>query len=163
MPERIDNGLFSALVSRVTGNGDVCLDLNAWAGKPIAGLKPALPCPPLDRWIAALRGCPAVGRPGERRPLVLDDANRLYLHRYWEYESRLAARILERGGSPPGDVRAGRLKAAVQRRCDGRTGSGIDWQQVAVAVCLLKRFAVITGGPGTGKTTTVAKILAVWD
>jgi len=55
--------------------------------------------PAADRWIAALRSSPAVGRPGERRPLVLDDANRLYLHRYWEYESRLAARILDRAGS----------------------------------------------------------------
>jgi exodeoxyribonuclease V alpha subunit len=188
MPERIDNGFFSALdrhfaelisrfggadthalalaaalVSRVTGNGDVCLDLHAWAGRPIDGLHPALPCPPLDRWIAALRGCPAVGRPGERRPLVLDDGNRLYLHRYWEYENRLAECIRERTGSPPGDVDAGRLKAAIQLRFADRTGSETDWQQVAVAVCLLKRFAVITGGPGTGKTTTVAKILAVWD
>jgi len=188
MPDLIDSGLFSALdlhfarfirrfggadppalllaaalVSRVTGNGDVCLDLNSWAGKPVAGSQVALPCPPADRWIAALRGCPAVGRPGERRPLVLDDGNRLYLHRYWEYESRLAARILERAGSPPGNLDTRCLKAAIERQFDDRCGSGTDWQQVAVAVSLLKRFAVITGGPGTGKTTTVAKILSAWE
>lgn len=188
MPDRIDSGLFSALdlhfarfigrfggadthalllaaalVSRVTGNGDVCLDLNACAGKPVAGSQVALPCPPADRWTAALRGCPAVGRPGERRPLVLDDGNRLYLYRYWDYENRLAARILERAGSPPDDIDTGCLKAAIGRHFDGRCASGADWQQVAVAVSLLKRFAVITGGPGTGKTTTVARILAVWE
>ena len=188
MPDLIDDGLFSALdrhfarfigrfggadphpvllaaalVSRVTGNGDVCLDLNACAGKPVAGTPTALACPPAELWIPALRACPAVGRPGERRPLVLDDNNRLYLHRYWEYESRLAARILERADAPPGDLDDGRLKAAIRRRFPGRTGPGTDWQQVAVAVALLKRFAVITGGPGTGKTTTVAGILAVWE
>lgn len=188
MPDLIDPGLFSALdlhfarfigrfggadpqalllaaalVSRVTGNGDVCLDLNACAGKPVAGSQTGLSCPPANRWIAALRGCPAVGRPGERRPLVLDDGNRLYLHRYWDYERRLAARILERAGSPPDDIDPVCLQAAIQRQFAGRTGSGTDWQQVAVAVSLLKRFAVITGGPGTGKTTTVARILAVWE
>jgi exodeoxyribonuclease V alpha subunit len=188
MPDGIDSGLFSALdrhfarfigrfagadphpvllaaalVSHATGNGDVCLDLNACAEKSVTGSPTAPACPPVDLWVAALRGCPAVGRPGERRPLVLDDANRLYLHRYWEYESRLAARILERAGAPPGEMDTGRLKAAIQRRFIGCSGPGTDWQQVAVAVSMLKRFAVITGGPGTGKTTTVAGILAVWE
>ncbi len=188
MPDLIDDGLFSALdrhfarfigrfggadphpillaaalVSRVTGNGDVCLDLNACAGKPVDGSPTALACPPVELWVAALRASPAVGRPGERRPLVLDDHNRLYLHRYWGYESRLSARILERAGAPPGDLDDGRLRAAIRRQFTGCSGPGTDWQEVAVAVALLKRFAVITGGPGTGKTTTVARILAVWE
>jgi exodeoxyribonuclease V alpha subunit len=188
MTERIDTGLFSAfdrhfarfigrfggadrhaiflaaaLVSRATGNGDVCLDLNAWTGLPVAEPPAGRPCPPVGRWIAALRACPAVGRPGEGRPLVLDEANRLYLHRYWKYESGLAGRIVERAGAPAGGFDVGRLKAAIGRQFEGRAETGTDWQQVAVAVALLKRFAVITGGPGTGKTTTVAKILAVWE
>ncbi len=155
--------LSAALVSRVTADGDACLDLNAWEGKPLAESPVALSCPPADRWIATLRGCPAVGRPGERRPLVLDQGNRLYLHRYWEYENRLAAGISERASSPPENLDADALKVAIQRRFHARSGTGIDWQQVAVAVSLLKRFAVITGGPGTGKTATVAKILSVWE
>jgi exodeoxyribonuclease V alpha subunit len=155
--------LSAALVSRATGGGDVCLDLNAWEGRPLVESRVALACPPAERWIAALRACPAVGRPGERRPLVLDHGNRLYLHRYWEYEHRLAAGILDRAGAPPETLDAEALKAAMQCRTDGRGGAGIDWQQVAVAVCLLKRFAVITGGPGSGKTTTVTKILCAWE
>lgn len=154
--------LAAALVSRVTGTGDVCLDLNAWEGKPLAESRMALACPPAERWITALRGCSAVGRPGERRPLVLDDGNRLYLHRYWAYESRLAACILDRAGFSPENVNVDGLKAVVQRQFYGPSGAGIDWQKVAVAVSLLSRFAVITGGPGTGKTTTVTKILAAW-
>ena len=47
----------AALVSRATGGGDVCLDLHAWAGKPVAGL-PTPACPPLDRWVAALAAAP---------------------------------------------------------------------------------------------------------
>lgn len=188
MPERIENQLFSALdrhfarfisrfggadtdvlysaaalVSRATGNGDVCLDLNAWAGKSVAGL-PLPACPPVDRWVAALCAASAVGRPGDRRPLVLDENNRIYLHRYWDYESGLAARIRERAASPPpAHLDIGRLQAAIRRNFVGGGGPGTDWQQVAVAVAALKRFTVITGGPGTGKTTTVAKILSVWE
>jgi len=152
----------AALVSRATGNGDVCLDLHAWAGKSIAGL-PLPACPPVDRWVAALCAASAVGRPGDRRPLVLDENNRLYLHRYWHYESSLAVRIRERAAFPsPEHLDPMRLQAAIRRHFGGG-GPEIDWQQVAVAVAVLKRFTVITGGPGTGKTTTVAKILSVWE
>jgi exodeoxyribonuclease V alpha subunit len=161
--ENPELALAAALVSRATGNGDVCLDLNTCAARLIAESGVALPCPPVDRWIGALRASPAVGRPGERRPLVLDDGNRLYLHRYWEYESRLAAAILNRAGSAEENLDFGRLQAAIRSQFAGSSGQGIDWQQVAVAVALLRRFAVITGGPGTGKTTTVARLLAVSD
>jgi exodeoxyribonuclease V alpha subunit len=155
--------LSAALVSRVTANGDVCLDVNALQGKPLAGSAANVACPPADLWIAALRGSPAVGRPGERRPLVLDDGNRLYLYRYWDYENRLATAIADRAACPAEDLKVEALKAAIQRQYCDRGGTEIDWQQVAVAVSLLKRITVITGGPGTGKTTTVKRILAVWE
>jgi exodeoxyribonuclease V alpha subunit len=74
----------------------------------------------------------------------------------------LAAGILKRAGAPVESVDTGCLQAAIRRQFAGRSGSGTDWQAVAVAVALLKRFAVITGGPGTGKTFTVARMLAVW-
>jgi exodeoxyribonuclease V alpha subunit len=157
-------GLAAALVSRAAGSGDVCLDLNALQGRPLAGPRADLHCPPAGTWLAALRGCPAVGRPGERRPLVLDDANRLYLHRYWEYEQRLAFGLRTRAACLADGVDREALKAAIRRRFpDGPAGAGIDWQAVAVAVSVLKRLAVITGGPGTGKTTTVRQILGVWE
>jgi exodeoxyribonuclease V alpha subunit len=153
----------AALVSRATGNGDVCLDLQAWAGQPVAGL-PLPACPPLDSWLAALGAASAVGRPGDRRPLVLDENHRLYLYRYWDYESSLAARIRERAAAPPVEhFKIESLQTAIRQHFAGGRGPEIDWQQVAVAVAVLKRFTVITGGPGTGKTTTVAKILSVWE
>jgi exodeoxyribonuclease V alpha subunit len=154
--------LAAALVSRVTGNGDVCLDLAAWAGKPLEGSWGMAACPPLERWLAALSACPAVGRPGERRPLVLDERHRLYLHRYWKFENRLAAGILRRAVSTPETIDRSRLRGALQRCFPEAPLRGPDWQKVAVAVCLFKRFAVISGGPGTGKTTTVAKLLSVY-
>jgi exodeoxyribonuclease V alpha subunit len=155
--------LSAALASRGAANGDVCLDLNAVQGKPLAGSRVELACPPAARWIAALRSSQAVGRPGERRPLILDERNRLYLQRYWEYEHRLAGGIAQRAGRAAEDLDPDKLKGAIHRQFGGRGGSEIDWQPVAVAVSMLKRFAVITGGPGTGKTTMVHRLLAVWE
>ena len=155
--------LAAALASRGAASGDVCLDLNAVQGKPLAGSRVELACPPAARWIAALRGSQAVGRPGDLRPLVLDERNRLYLQRYWEYEHRLAGGIVQRAGRAVEDLDADKLSGAIHRQFSGRGGSEIDWQSVAVAVSLLKRFAVITGGPGTGKTATVHQLLSVWE
>ena len=155
--------LAAALASRAAGEGEVCLDLNRLAGGIPADSALPLPCPPAEEWSAALLACRAVGRPGERRPLVLDRRNRLYLHRYWRYEQRLASAVRERVGSAPPDIDAERVRAAMRRHFpEAHPPDGIDWQQVAVAVALLKRFAVITGGPGTGKTFTVSRLIAIY-
>jgi exodeoxyribonuclease V alpha subunit len=156
--------LAAALVSRAACGGDVCLDLNRLAGGVPAESRTPLPCPPAEPWLAALKACPAVGRPGERRPLVLDGRNRLYLHRYWEYEQRLAMAVRERACALPPEIDPKRFTAAIRRHFpEPGPAEGIDWQQVAVAVALLKRFAVITGGPGTGKTFTVSRLIAVFE
>jgi exodeoxyribonuclease V alpha subunit len=73
---------------------------------------------------------------------VLDNAGRLYLRRYWEYEKALAEAIL--------------LRCDSQTPANPRTG---DLQELAIETALARRFVVISGGPGTGKTTTVLKIL----
>jgi exodeoxyribonuclease V alpha subunit len=93
-------------------------------------------------------------------PLILDSAGRLYLHRYFDYEQRLARRLLVTRPPAPIDahVRAQlhTLFAANQAALAGRP----DWQQIAAALALRQSITVISGGPGTGKTTTVVNILA---
>jgi exodeoxyribonuclease V alpha subunit len=93
-------------------------------------------------------------------PLILDRAGRLYLHRYFDYEQRLARRLLVTRPPAPIDanVRAQlhTLFAANQAALAGRP----DWQQIAAALALRQSITVISGGPGTGKTTTVVNILA---
>jgi exodeoxyribonuclease V alpha subunit len=156
--------LAAALVSRAAGEGDVCLDLNRLAGGLPVDSPVPLQCPPSKSWLTALTASRAVGRPGERRPLVLDDRSRLYLHRYWDYEQRLARAVRERVRSAPPEIDTERIQAALRRHFpEPHPADGTDWQQVAVAVALLKRFAVITGGPGTGKTFTVSRLIAVFE
>ena len=116
-------------------------------------------------WLAGLRESPLVGAPHdeERRPLVLDSAGRLYLRRYFEHEERLASSIRARAAAldPHGDMAA--IEEALGRLF-GRTGAAAverDEQRDAARTAATRRLCVISGGPGTGKTSTVVKILAL--
>ena len=104
-----------------------------------------------------------VGSPadGEPRPLVLDGEGRLYLHRYFDYERRLAARVLRFAAGPgvPAD-REGELRAQLDELFPASTDGAPDWQKLAAALAVRGRLTLISGGPGTGKTTTVVRILA---
>jgi exodeoxyribonuclease V alpha subunit len=157
--------LAAALVSRVTGEGHVCCDLAAFTGKELAlpeTVEAAVACPDLADWCEALRAASVVGRPGDYRPLILDDRGRLYLYRYWEYESELARFILDRCAQTPGDVDRDLLEDGLRRHFpEDASRAEPDWQRIAAATSLNGKFCVISGGPGTGKTTTVAKVLAL--
>jgi len=151
----------AALVSSVTCHGHVCLDLPRAAGCGITAFQPGadpLQTPPADRWQGLLSGCDTVGRPGDYTPLVLDAAGRLYLNRSWESERRVAEGILARSALLPVDAVV--LAAGLDRYFPPTPGEG-DLQRDAALAALSRRFTVISGGPGTGKTTTVARILAL--
>ena len=153
--------LAAALVSRQREEGHICIDLDAIAGKPLSSSPPSISCPSLKDWLAALRTSLVVGKPGDYRPLILD-GNRLYLYRYWDYENRVAARLRRDADWTDPDLNETLLKNGLDRLFPQVMGAAeIDGQKIAAAVCLLKKFSVISGGPGTGKTTTVARILAL--
>ena len=163
--ENPDIFLGAALVSRATGNGDICLDLESTAESLLFESQEgseATMCPPLDRWRQQLLSSPAVGRPGEACPLILDDRNRLYLYRYWEYEKKLRDFILQRTEGEMQDFNPRKLKQAIHRLFPAEKSQEIDWQKVAAVVAILKRFSVVTGGPGSGKTFAIAGILALF-
>ncbi|TCO79703.1 DNA helicase/exodeoxyribonuclease V alpha subunit [Plasticicumulans lactativorans] len=155
--------LAAALASRAVGEGHACLDLANPGPRgrlllPAAADAPALWAPEPAAWRAALAASPAVGAPGgEPAPLLLDAAGRLYLYRYWAYEGALAAG-LRRLAAQPVDVDAARLRADLARLFPADPAAAD--QRRAAAVAVLSRFAVISGGPGTGKTTTLARVLA---
>jgi exodeoxyribonuclease V alpha subunit len=158
--------LAASLVSRYRGDGHICIDLADLAGKAVA-LEESEPlhCPPLNVWLEALVPGPALGRPGDYRPLVLD-GTRLYLYRYWDYEKRLAHTLKDLAGNPRTTFDESQLKDSFDRIFppDGLNGDGTkstDWRKVAALAAARSRLCVISGGPGTGKTFTVAKIMAL--
>jgi exodeoxyribonuclease V alpha subunit len=157
--------LASALVSRYVGRGHVCLNLPEVAGMALAaddeGEIPSAVFPGIDEWVGDLRGLLVVGQPGDFKPLVLDEKFRLYLYRYWLYEQQLARFILDRAQRHPREVDKELLAEGLKRLFPGNGGEKINWQGVAAAVAVFNQFTVISGGPGTGKTHTVARILAL--
>ena len=156
--------LGAALVSNVTGKGDVCLDLASFAGRMLLEKdeeRDAIICTGLSVWVDNLMSTGIVGRPGDLCPLILDEENRLYLYRYWEYEKKLSDSIKERTKEDISGLNLSLIKDSIKRLFPERTDSDINWQKVAAITSTFKKFCVISGGPGTGKTTTVAKILAL--
>lgn len=120
---------------------------------------------------AALAEEPMVGHnPGDRKPFILYN-NNLYLHKYFNYETRILNRIQKFRESEDlvleeRSLMLGRetefLSTLFPPPVAGSLSAAMtDWQMVAAISAVLNNFTIITGGPGTGKTTTVARILAL--
>ncbi|MGD2099366.1 MAG: exodeoxyribonuclease V subunit alpha [Desulfobacterales bacterium] len=156
--------LAAGLVSHAVGQGDICLDIAAVAGTSLMDRQDerlAVACPQLEDWLTSLKASPAVGKPGDIRPLILDAHHRLYLYRYWAYEQTIAHSIKSRIEAPTSDLDLQQLKKTLDRLFPKTKPPEVDWQKIAAAVACLKYFCVITGGPGTGKTFTITKVLAL--
>jgi exodeoxyribonuclease V alpha subunit len=157
--------LAAALVSYYRRQGHIYLDLEAFDGKGPLEVVPgefgSTAFPPPPAWIERLRASPAVGKPGDFTPLVLDDRGRLYLRRYWEYETELAHAILRRAKETAPAVDGKALKEALERLFPQEPGGEVDWQMVAAFAASRRRLCIISGGPGTGKTRTAVVLLTL--
>jgi len=163
-PETSENVLLAGcLVSHLYQQGHVCLPLDEYAGTLLfddnraeSGLK----APDLNSWRSALLECPAVGKPGEYKPLILDDSDRLYMHKLWHYERTLAGDLMNRSSKRDENINERLLKDGLNRLF-AKSSQRPDWQQVAAATSVRKYLSIISGGPGTGKTSTVVRVLAL--
>jgi exodeoxyribonuclease V alpha subunit len=159
--ENPELSLAAAMASHYQKEGNICVNLSSVAGKPLLEDRTGgVVFPELKKWQNILEKSPVVGRPGDFRPLILD-GSRLYLYRYWDYEIKLANILKARPGEDWEKVDEGALKDGLARLFPEDGQEETDWQKVAAFTSVMKRFCVISGGPGTGKTFTVAKILAL--
>ena len=178
----------SALLAHMEGRGHVCLPLNALVQQPQAVLSwpdkaqaelntlwARLPAAP-RAWVDALARspvvrCTATGPSDTGQPLVLGgtpEAPLLYLRRYWVYEQQVAQAVGQRAAAHQ-SVDTAAAKDWLDRLFAAPPGSGADtvpltephWQKIACALALRSGLTVITGGPGTGKTYTAARLLAL--
>lgn len=171
----------AALAVRAVRSGSVCLELHrmreigvdadeTWdAG---TGIDPAtLPWPDIDAVVAALRVSPLVcgGPAGPLQPLRLVDAQAtrdagplLYLDRYYQQEQTIRRVLTERSGHHP-KVDPAFVRRELDRLFGTPVGAAPDRQRIAAALAATHWTTVVAGGPGTGKTHTIARILALLD
>ncbi len=155
-----------AVASRAPGAGHVCVELDRIAGlvrREGDGQPHAFAWPDPVAWAARLRGSAVVGsgNRAEQTPLVLDGM-RLYLSRYWRYQERLVAALETRASVCRDDVDTTQLREGLTRLFGPVVSNEEpDFQRIAACVAVLRNLTIITGGPGTGKTTTVVRILAL--
>ncbi|MBS0849456.1 exodeoxyribonuclease V subunit alpha [Citrobacter sp. JGM124] len=153
--------LAAALLSHDAGEGHVCLPLSRLRPDDIfAGRSPELAAQLFaaagepQHWPSLLLASYAVSDDDTATPIKLI-GERLYLNRMWRNEQRVADFFSTHNRPLIWDENQVR---SVLDRLFG-VSEKTDWQKVAAAVALTRRISVISGGPGTGKTTTVAKLL----
>lgn len=158
--------ILGALASHAVQTGHVCFTLDSRAQAPVIDAgdeRTQLLWPDRERVRAELAQSSLVGHDpyaSELRPLIVDAAGRVFLHRYATYQARLIADLKQRQRAVSG-VDETVLAAGLERLFGPLhdVPDAGDQQRVASALCVRNHFTVISGGPGTGKTTTVAKVL----
>lgn len=164
-PDASDEVLLAGcLLSFLYRQGDVCLDLTQYAGRQVFDRDPeaenGITAPTYEPWVESLSLSDLVGGPGDFKPLILDEAGRLYLHKLWQYEKILADCLLDKSQKFVSAMDMEVLKDGLDRMF-GDGEEPVDWQKVAAAGAVKNKLTVISGGPGTGKTSTVVRIMAL--
>ena len=158
--------LGAAFASRAVAHGHVCADLRRLLERPLVDgqgeLVRDLELPPIFEWVMEL-GQSALCSDGSRpTPLVFDGEARLYLTRYWRYERLLADALLQRASRQSDDEGLQDLQACIERLfAAGDSRQADPRQALAARIAARRNLTVITGGPGTGKTSTVVRVLAL--
>ena len=164
---RLDQGqcaelsIIAALCSWATGQGHTCLPLSAVPGLLAEADLDSTPFQDQAALRQRLLASPMIGLPGEVRPLVLDACNNLFLYRLYRDEEVIAQALRQRATGSEEIATAEACRLLDQLFPAESAPAAVDWQRTAAALALCKRFLVIAGGPGTGKTHTVARILAL--
>ncbi len=134
------------LVVRALRAGSVCVDLRSVESQIDV---PDLPWPDVDEWFVAVEASPLLGSP----PVLRLDDDLLYLDRYWREEQQVAEDLLSLLRS---------RQAEVVPDINRLFPPGYEEHREAAEIALSQGLTVLTGGPGTGKTTTVARLLALF-
>ncbi|MDB2705304.1 exodeoxyribonuclease V subunit alpha [Pseudomonadota bacterium] len=158
--ERVESGddnvvaITAGLLTEAVAQGHVCLNLMRM-DSTYQSVNHYLP-EQLDAWKRRLKNSNVVGTADDYRPLIIGDDGSLYLYRHWHDEQNVAKAISVRNQS----IELVDLEALKQdMKVWPKSVEGIDWQKVAVLMALTRQFCVISGGPGTGKTTVVLRML----
>jgi len=142
--------IVAALLTDAVSQGHVCLNLDFVSHHDL------VQCEDKSDLLNRLKNSHVVGAAGDYKPLILTDDGLLYLYRYWQDEQHVAKAIRQRCKS----IELINPDKLQQDFSDWQSShAGVDWQKIAVLMALTRQFSVISGGPGTGKTTIVLRLL----
>ncbi|GLP98049.1 exodeoxyribonuclease V subunit alpha [Paraferrimonas sedimenticola] len=171
--EHSDEFWVALLLSQAQSQGHVCLPLAKLADMPLPQIcqqQRSGRLPQVHALLDSLLAHPGFSSAGDSTqvtPIVIDGDGaqaRLYLARYWRYEHQVAKDLLQRA-SHNYPVELESLGQSLRQVCQIKPSQDlngeVDWQIVACALAAQRQLAIITGGPGTGKTTTVIRLLAI--
>ncbi|MEI3844911.1 MULTISPECIES: exodeoxyribonuclease V subunit alpha [unclassified Microbacterium] len=150
-----------ALTVRATRHGSVLIDLSSIAQTTIAGEdaetsdSPGVPWPEPGAWTAACQASALTS--GTEAPLR-QQGTRLWLAKHDAREQRVADQLLAKTRTLPDDLDLPQLRTGLDRLFPDPDDAD---QRLAAAICALPAVSVLVGGPGTGKTTTVSRLLAL--
>jgi exodeoxyribonuclease V alpha subunit len=113
--------------------------------------------PSKDNWLQDLQLSPVVGSPEEKKPLILSEDGHLYLYRYWNYEKKIYS-LISQLSQRIFDFNKDLARKKISQLFDLNEDE-TNLQALAAHMSLQRGLTVISGGPGTGKTTTAVKIL----
>ena len=169
--------LAAALASLLMQQGHSCCDLAKISGKNFtdSDSEKFLTLPEYDQFLKTLKLASEYGLAAwvpeqvpRSCPLIVDSRGRLYLNRYYQYELKIAGELIRRSRLTRNQdtnwnalpvLPAGKL-AGLSKRFNGK--KELDFQQAAIFLAYSRNFTIITGGPGTGKTTVLTALLA-WE
>ena len=147
------------LLSVARREGHTAVDLNL-AVRTGALNETGIKLPDAETLRSSLEASSIVGRPGDRTPLILD-GDRLAFRRFHAGEQRIRDAVQARGEAADGEIDIPKVRPLFTTLFDPQSSTEVDWQSVAAAAAMRSRFLCIAGGPGTGKTTTVIRLMAL--
>ncbi len=170
-----------AMACRQEANGHVCADLPRLESEGLVadaeGEARSFAVLPegsdLEGWLRALRGSRLIGGSldagsgAQPTPLILDEQGRLYLSRSFEDQGAVAEAVRQRATRADLPIDWSLAEAGIDRLSSLPGGGGADgdaepdWTRVAMRVGLARPLSIVTGGPGTGKTTLVVRLIAL--
>jgi len=155
--------LTAALVSQRNQDGDICINLNEYAHKIAFDLdtldeEHKIKYPHVEQWIQEISAFSCVSSSFDQQPIIIDGQS-VYLGKLWHFEHAIVEQIKKRVDIKP-MINEALLEKGLHQLFDSKS-QAIDWQKIAASMAVTQSFCVISGGPGTGKTSTLIKVLAL--